>query len=175
MTEGLRGAVVSAIERAAGPLGRARVRAGGAESRTAQAQDLAEVAAAITILRAALNKPWRTKMSETGKERRWTIHRLGYRGGPLSPDCWHMGRIPREMPRRGTEEEVEVMEVSEHEAALAKARKEGREEVREALDDEEVRSEILGEDAPAFVRERLRKAIVKALDSLTKEGDSDGG
>lgn len=52
--EGLRGAVASAIERAAGPLGRARVRSGGSESRTEQARDLAEVAAAITILRAAL-------------------------------------------------------------------------------------------------------------------------
>lgn len=53
--EQLRQIVASAIERAAGPLGRARVRAGGSESRTAQARDLAEVARAITVLRAALN------------------------------------------------------------------------------------------------------------------------
>lgn len=45
-------------------------------------------------------------------------------------------------------------------------------DLRERMDDEEVRSEILGEDAPAFVRERLRMAINAALDTAM-EGDPD--
>lgn len=63
-------------------------------------------------------------MPDTGKERRWEILECGYE---LTVEG------PRPLRAPDGVRHVEVMPVSEHEAALAKAHKEERERVREGL------------------------------------------
>ena len=114
-------------------------------------------------------------MPDTGKERRWPER------------IWHFRRSDNQMPAGFAVEpsigepatkrsEPYETETYVPEAALAKARKEGREEVREALDwalHWIVANGCVPDDMPGALPSEI-EAFDKAdslLDSLTKEGD----
>lgn len=107
-------------------------------------------------------------MSDTGKERRevWICDSCGE---ALRPHGHHVhgGKFS---PHR----QIFVVTEEVHEAALAKARKEGREEVREALESDETRDrlrELLKEDGWTYL---TPNSVENLFNLLSKGSDAKG-
>ncbi len=124
-------------------------------------------------------------MPDTGKERRWPKEIVVCLECGEGIGCDGQMRIENLQgcdanggQGHGPTQIVSVMPVSEHEAALAQARKEGREEAREALFSElEAAGWSSGEEIPVDEVEAAFARVLEraALDSTEQKGAQDAG